>query len=177
MALEFRNLDERTRQLMLREVEKDIEAGSLFLSPRLSEQGQDDYPNLLKGSIRKGSEVTLAASLREWNCFNTHDERPKPGGAVTLVKMPSTAADVLAEDEFNRYYIRALCVRAIEDGIENLIICRAKTVNSPRAGSQAKRGASIAPQPLLDALRARTTVDVALGLSAGPSSGLTVQLP
>jgi len=177
MPYEFRNLDARTRRLMLQEVERDIAAGVLYLSPRLSEQGQGDYPNLLKGAIREGNDTTLAAALRDWNCLNTEEERQKADGTVSTVKVPSTAADAIAEDEFNRFYMRALCVRALEDGLENLTVYRAKAVNSPRAASQARRGTDIAPEALLTDLRAHIAVDVSLGLPAGRNTGLSLEIP
>jgi hypothetical protein len=42
---------------------------------------------------------------------------------------------MLAEGEFNRFYIRALCVRAIEDGLPEVIVYRAKEVQSARPES------------------------------------------
>ena len=48
MSLYYVNLDERTRQLMLEEVEYDIAHNQLHISPFLSGQGVRDYPNLLR---------------------------------------------------------------------------------------------------------------------------------
>ena len=59
MGLDYRNLDARTRTLMLAEVERDIAGKTLFLSDNLSPQGQVDYANLLKAAAQTGSDVTL----------------------------------------------------------------------------------------------------------------------
>ena len=88
-----------------------------------------------------------------------------------------TAADTLAEGEFNRFYLRALCRRAVEDGVPNLTVYRAKAVRVPRAESQALVGKAIGAQALLQDLRAHPGTDTALGLPPGPNSGLSAKLP
>jgi len=56
MALYFENLDDRTRQLMLDEMEYDIANNQLHISPFLSGQGQRDYANLLREALQSGSD-------------------------------------------------------------------------------------------------------------------------
>ena len=65
MALYFENLDDRTRGLMLDEMEYDIANNQLHISPFLSGQGQRDYANLLRDALQNGNDETLAESLRE----------------------------------------------------------------------------------------------------------------
>jgi hypothetical protein len=84
---------------------------------------------------------------------------------------------MLAEGEFNRFYIRALCMSAMEDGVTELVVYRAKAVQSARSESERKIGQAVSPGALLNDLRARPGVDTALGLPAGPNSGLSVRLP
>ena len=60
---------------------------------------------------------------------------------------------MLAEGEFNRFYIRGLCLRAIASGIVDLVIYRAKQVANPRSDSALKIGTTINAQALLDYLR------------------------
>jgi hypothetical protein len=84
----------------------------------------------------------------------------------------------LAESEFNRYYIRALARRAIEDGIQELVVYRAKPVQNPRPESEARVETAIPPQDLLDDLRAHLGDErPTLGVPSGPNSGLSVRLP
>jgi hypothetical protein len=82
----------------------------------------------------------------------------------------------LAEGEFNRFYIRGLCRRALGAGIAQLIIYRAKTVGSPRAESELRIGATLDPTELLQDLRANIAVETCLGVPPGPNSGLCVKL-
>ena len=70
MSLYFINLDDRTRQLMLEEVEYDISHNQLHISPFLSGQGQRDYANLLRQAIQSGNDETLAEHLKQHRRIN-----------------------------------------------------------------------------------------------------------
>ena len=91
--------------------------------------------------------------------------------------MRSNAHEMLAEGEFNRFYIRALCLRAIEDGMAQVIVYRAKAVQNARSESERKIGQGVPVEALLRDLRTHPGVDTALGLPPGPNSGLSVRLP
>ena len=177
MGLDYRNLDARTRTLMLVEIDKDIADGTLFLSDNLNSQGRTDYPNLIRAAATAGSDVTLAGEIL--GRLNSHEKprRLKSGEFSKPPAMPSNAHERLAEGEFNRFYIRAICLRAIEDKVSQVIVYRAKAVQNARAESQQKIGQSVPPEPLLQDLRAHPGVDTALGLPPGPNSGLCVKLP
>jgi hypothetical protein len=179
MTLYFENLDDRTRQLMLDEMEYDIEHNQLHISPFLSGQGQRDYPNLLREAMQGGNDETLAESLREHRrILKTLPRRQPKAGGYSIAATPENAAQVLAESEFNRYYIRALARRAIEDGISELVIYRAKPARNPRPESQARVETTLSPQELLEDLRAHPGDEPpTLGVPSGPNSGLSVRLP
>jgi len=178
MALYFENLDDRTRQLMLDEMEYDIAHNQLHISPFLSGQGQRDYVGILREAIQRGSDETLAQSLREHRRILRTLPRRNPKGGYSISTTPENAAQVLAESEFNRYYIRALARRAIEDGISELVIYRAKPVNNPRPQSEARVETALPPQELLEDLRTHPGDEPpALGVPSGPNSGLSVRLP
>ena len=114
MSLFYENLDERTRQLMLDEVEYDIAHNQLHISPFLSGQGQWDYPHLLRKAIQKGNDETLVRDLQARRRIVRALPRRKPQGGYVIAATVENAAEVLAESEFNRYYIRGLARRAIE---------------------------------------------------------------
>src|SRR5512147_1266918 len=117
MSLYYVHLDDRTRLLMWEEVEYDISRNQLHISPFLSGQGQRDYVNLLREAIQHGTDETLAQELREHRRILRTLPRRNPKGGYSISATPENAAQVLAESEFNRYYIRALARRAIEDDI------------------------------------------------------------
>jgi hypothetical protein len=179
MTLYFENLDDRTRQLMLDEMEYDIENNQLHISPFLSGQGERDYPNLLREAIQNGNDETLAQSLREHRrILKTLPRRQPKAGGYSIAATPENAAQVLAESEFNRYYIRALARRAIEDGISELVVYRAKPARNPRPESEARVETTLSPEALLEDLRAHPGDEPpTLGVPSGPNSGLSVRLP
>ncbi len=179
MALYFENLDDRTRQLMLDEMEYDISHNQLHISPFLSGQGQRDYANLLREAMQSGNDETLADSLRAHRrILKTLPRRNPKAGGYLIAATPENAAQVLAESEFNRYYIRALARRAIEDGISELVIYRAKPVSNPRPESEARIETALSPEELLEDLRAHPGDEPpTLGVPSGPNSGLSVRLP
>jgi len=177
MSLNYKNLDEPTRKLMLDELQIDEGKGILYLSNRLSEPGLQQYPRLLKTAIEDGNDGTLEASLSKIGIFNATFPRKKPSGGYSEVKMPSNAAQTLAEGEFNRFYIRGICRVAIEANTNEVLVYRAKEVKQPRPGSEEMIGQSRDAEKLLEDLRSSIGVDTALGLPQGPNSGLSVHLP
>jgi len=91
--------------------------------------------------------------------------------------MRSNAHTMLAEGQFNTFYIRGLCVRAKADGISEVVVYRAKDVQNPRPESVQKIGQRVSVDALLADLRQNKGIDSALGLPPGPNSGLSVHLP
>lgn len=176
MPLLLKNLDEETRRLMLEEIDYDIQRNALYISERLNEHGIKRYPDLLIQSVKSGNDADLASSLRGEGCFNPTVKRKNPKGGYTQVQMPSNAHETLAEGEYNRFYIRALCCRVINGGKGRLVVYRAKHVQTPRSESERKIGQIVDAEKLLQDLRDNPGVDTALGLPSGPNSGLSVEL-
>ena len=109
--------------------------------------------------------------------MNAIEQRRKPKGGFTTTQIPVTAPDTLAEGEFNRFYARGLCTRAIEDGIQEVEVYRGKQVSQPRPESEAMIGKRLSARAILEDIRRSPGVEPALGLPPGPNSGLTVRLP
>lgn len=176
MTPQLDNLDERTRAFMLKEVQRDMDSGSLYISSRLTYVGRTRWAEVLQSAIAAGDDNSLAAELRSAELISATEQRRKPSGGFSTAKIPVTAAETLAEREFNRFYIRGVCRRAIADSIMNVTVYRAKEVERPRAESEAKIGSQVTAQKLLDDLRTSQGIDTALGLPAGPNSGLSVRI-
>jgi hypothetical protein len=177
MALYYHNLDDRTRRLMLDEVEHDIANDCLHISPFLSGQGQRDYVNLLKRAILAGNDASFEDELNARRRINRALPRRNPKGGYRIAAVPENAAQILAEGEFNRFYIRALARRAIEDGIPALIVFRAKNVSVPRIESEVLVETALQPEELLADLRGHPDEPPSLGVPGGPNSGISVRLP
>jgi hypothetical protein len=177
MPLNYQNLDARTRGLMVDEIDIDVASGNLYLSPWLTARGRADWPHLLRDAAERGTDATLALEIPRHGRLRDTAERKKPTGGMTTYRVPITAPDTMAEGEFNRFYVRALCRRAVDDGVPYLVVYRAKEVENPRPGSEEKIGAQVDPAAILADLRSTPGVEPALGLPPGPNSGLTVRLP
>jgi hypothetical protein len=161
----------------VKEIENDDKTAKLFICTRLNMNGQQEYPRLLKMAAEKYDDSWLAFQLRnKGTYFNTSETKILETGPVS-VKIPLNAPDILAEREFNRFYLRGLCVRAIQGSIPKLIIYRAKPVSNPVPGSELKIGSAVSPQALLDDLRRNIGIDTFLGLSSESCSGLSAKLP
>ena len=176
--MHFRDLNETVRAEMVREIRSDMAQGALYRSGRLSAKGRTDWPDLIIGAAESGTTETLAAELRKHGRMADVEISRRSGKTYTK-SVPNNAAETLAEGEFNRFYIRGVCVIARSRGQTEVAVYRAKAVTAPRAESVVLVGSCIDAQALLDDLRTHTWVDgadTALGIPPGPNSGLSVQL-
>ena len=174
MALQFLDLDARTRRAMLDELEDDLARRRLYLSPYLTELGRQAYEGALRAALRRGNEESLAVQLRRPGRMGT-SEGWKPGGLVR--KFSSTVPDALAEAEFHRFYVRGLCRRTLAEGIRTLVIYRAEPGPQSRAGAGGMVGVHIDAASLLEDLRATTGAMPPRVLRGYPSPGLSVRRP
>lgn len=158
---------------MLEEVKRDVNNDRLYMSARLNDNGKKIYKKLLEKAITNGDERTLAKDLLDSDCFNKFEQR-KIKGVNTQAKVPYNANEVLAAGEFNRFYIRALCLISLENH-ETLEIYRAKKVSHARSVSESMIGKEIDATKTLEDLRKNIGIDASLNLPPGPNSGLSVR--
>lgn len=173
MAFTFHDLDDETRRLMADEIDLDEETGT-YLGVRLNGAGQAAWLELLRDACSHGDETTLVAALGApgGSYLNQYELNPSTGAMDK--KVPHNAAATLGEGEFNRFYIRALCVRAAGSG-QALEVYRARPSGNPDPQSEAMIGHRVDPTTFLADLRAHKGVGTALGLPR-PNSGLSVRL-
>jgi hypothetical protein len=168
------DLDPATRAYMRAEVERDIAAGTLYLSDRLNSAGIREYPRLLLDAMDHGTPASFATAIRQRGLLNRAETAIK-GRPPDVV--PPTAADTLAEGEFNRFYMRGVCARAIAAGMEHVEVYQAQSEKRALQESEAMIGRQLNAQGLLNELRRLNLVDQALGLPIGVDSGLSVWFP
>lgn len=173
--MDLEHLDQRTRQLMLAEIRDDVAVGRLYVGTQLATAGADAWPGLLLEAAEHHDVRWLTAALSRTHFWVPRVPYRKRDGTLAYRDCPSDAPDKLAEGEFNRFYIRALARRALEDGLA-LEVVRVKAVAVPRTSSELKIGTRVDPASLLRDLRENPGVDTALGIPAGPNSGLGVRL-
>ncbi len=171
----FDNLDSETRRLMIEELEFDKGRHGTFISSRLLEEKEDVYLSLLQEALSVGTPESLATAITGNAILRSVELRTR-NGKQFQADVPYTANFTLAEGEFNRYYVRALCLRSLNEGKEEVTVYRAKPVRAARSNSEMMIGKSVNCQKLLDDLRNNIGVDTALGIPAGPNSGLSVRL-
>lgn len=177
MGLAYENLDIGTRHFMVEEIDLDISNSSIYISNFLNAQGCESWPRLLREAAEQGTDESLCAAITRDRCLKSHYERRKPKGGYTMAAVPHTAHETMGEGEFNRYFTRGLCRRAIQDGLAALEVYRAKVVADPRPTSQTKIGLLVDPRAILEDLRRTQGLEPALGLPPGPNSGLTLRIP
>lgn len=166
----FLDLQEDVRQLMLSEIEHDHKHEKFYISERLNEQGRASYKTYLVNAVTGGDEATLENMLDILTHFNEYDHsKGKPQ------KMPSNASTLLCQSEFNRYYIRAICLKAINSNSEKVEIYRARVSSWSRPESEQKIGTFLIPKDLLEDLRA--SVGKEPKLLPEINSGLCVKIP
>ncbi|HXG20696.1 MAG TPA: hypothetical protein VNN62_16680 [Methylomirabilota bacterium] len=175
MNIHYEDLDAAVRASMIQELDLDVSNQRLYISSRLTDAGAQQWPTILREAFEKHDDTWIAAALRTRGLLRTHEQRRKPKGGFTTAQVPHTAADTLAEGEFNRFYARGLCANVLASGGTEVEVYRGKQVQNPRPESQAMIGRRLSAQQLLDDLRNSQGVDPALGLPPGPNSGLTVR--
>ncbi|MFB9991915.1 hypothetical protein ACFFLM_08040 [Deinococcus oregonensis] len=173
VMFDLENLDSVTRNSMVEEIELDISQGNLYRPERLSPYGAAHFHELLLEAARSSSPDQLAAQMaRDGRFFNSTELRSNGVQA----KVPSNAANILAEGEFNRYYLRGLAARAIAEGIPFLEIYRARESLNPRVSSEHRIGEHIPPGEVLTELR-KTPVKGQKSSLIEPGSGLSFRVP
>ncbi len=165
----FDNLDETTRRYMLIEVEQAIKTSQLHLSQRFTLQGRERYPDLLREAVRTGNEDSLTTALQQ--CFA--EREPYSTGTR---RVPINAAFTFAAGQFNAFYMRGVCHRAIQAGIQ-VEVYRAKEVSTERLASRYQVGQKLDPQHVLQLLRHSPSGQYrGPAVPAGFNSGLSIRL-
>lgn len=173
LLLEHLNLPD-VRHAMFEEVVFDISHDRIYFSPRLSDDGRRRWSEILSVAVQTGDPISLRQTIETEGLLSEYETYQRDG-VVRQRKVAINAAEMLADGEFNRFYLRGLAGVAINGG-NRLEVYRAKSVSKARPESEALIGTSVAPEILLRDLRENIGVDLALGIPAGPNSGLSCRL-
>ncbi len=174
MPFAFRNLDPGTRGFMIEEIEAATREGNLYFSKRFNPAGTDAWPALLLEAARDHNEHWLAYQLEVRGLMKGLEGSLTPSGGYTIKHVPHTAAETMAEGQFNRYYVLGVCRRATAEGRAEVHVYRAKQVLDPRPESDALIGERLNASELIQAIR---SVESSLRHELlKPNSGLSVHL-
>ena len=173
MGLNYIDLDEKTREYMDKELDLDIKDKQVNFSSYFNETGKRIWLIKLKDSIKNYDDDWLANQLNQHRCFLDCKPVMTHSGKTIIKSGPRNAAVTFAESEFNRLYIRGLCIRTLEEGKEYVVVYRGKNVEHPRKKSDEIIGKKILARDLLNDLRSSQGQNTALGIGE-PNSGITV---
>ncbi|MDQ3996897.1 MAG: hypothetical protein M3303_07735 [Gemmatimonadota bacterium] len=174
MPLQYQNLDPTTRRYALAELDQDLESNAFHLSARLRPTVAGDYQRLLRDALRYYDDLWLEEHASDL-LVEAETRHTSTGGQVTA-KVPQTAARMVAEGDFNRYYMRGVAARAIDEGRQVVEVYRARLSLDPRPESAELEGQRLSARAVLDWLRGLQSDDPAATPLGRPNSGLSVRL-
>lgn len=137
--------------------EMNHDGQNLYKSSNLNAQGRMVGYQLLKDASANHSDDGLANEIARQRLLNPHYLRQERPAAT-----PNDTHTKLAEGEFNHFFMRGICVKAIQLGAPAVVCYRAKASLNPRPEPIASIGEKLAPQELLDRLRSAIGADTPL---------------
>lgn len=149
----FNKLDVRTRTLMCEEIAAAEKSNNIYSSTRFNDTGRENWVGLLKKAAQEYDEHWLAYQLESIGAMKDLETKSKPKGGYTIAHVPDRATETLADGQFNRFYMAAICRRAHEDGNTCVKIYRAKQRVETRPESRLLEGKSRELSGLLNELR------------------------
>ncbi|HXQ77859.1 MAG TPA: hypothetical protein VN797_06615 [Gemmatimonadaceae bacterium] len=174
MPLQYENLDPTTRRYAVAELDQDLTNGAFHISERLRPESVGQYQRMLQEALRYYDDRWLEEHASDL-IVESESRRTRSGGTTTA-RVPQMAARMLAEGDFNRYYMRGIALRAIEEGRQILEVYRARLSMEPRLESAQLEGQRIPAAELLDHLRGPISVDSNVAPLGRTNSGLSVRL-
>ncbi|HEY9429407.1 MAG TPA: hypothetical protein VIR34_19770 [Gemmatimonadaceae bacterium] len=174
MPLKYDDLDPVTRGFALAEFDGDAARGQLTVSSRIRPTSTEEYESLLREALAYYDDRWLEDRVE--GLVVDFELRQTPSGATTTAKLPSYAPRVLAEGDFNRYYMRGVCARAVAEGRGVVEVYRARVSAEPRPESQELEGQRLDAATLLRQLRTRYADSDEEPTLGKPNSGLSVRL-
>jgi len=174
MPLQYENLDPTTRRYAITELDHDLSTGAFHSSERLRPEAVAEYHRLLREAIRYYDDRWLEEHASDL-LVEIEARRTRTGGTTTA-RVPQMAARLLAEGDFNRYYMRGLALRAIDEGRQVVEVYRARLSLEPRRESANLEGTRVAAAEVLNQLRGPLSADPAAAPLGRTNSGLSVRL-
>lgn len=170
MGLEYVDLDREVRQAMVAEISKDIASKSYYQSKVLTDAGLHAWPDLLRAAATSHDDDWLTEELRREGMLLSHTST-KSGLRQVNIDVDSAK---LAQGQFNRYYMQAVCVVAMASGEDEVELYRARESKSPRSGSAELIGQRFPALKILTDVRQSGGIETDLRLLA-PNSGISVR--
>ena len=174
MPLQYESLDPTTRRFAIAELNGDITTGAYRTSERIRHTAIAEYQRYLHEALRYYDDRWLEEHASD--LMIDFEPRRTPSGGQTAVKLPQMAARMLAEGDFNRYYMRGVALRAAEEGRQVVEVYRARLSMEPRRESAELEGRRLPADEVLKYLRGELSSDPFVTALGRPNSGLSVRL-
>jgi hypothetical protein len=129
MAMNFEELDGTTRGRMLDEFETEEGGGSPYRGRGLSGAGFAAFSGLMRQAIADGDDDSLTTALAVEGFWNPTETYVRGGVARERRINVRQAAERLARNEFNTWYVRGFSKRLLDEGVER---CQAYRAALPR---------------------------------------------
>jgi hypothetical protein len=156
---------EDVRELMEQELDRDILSKKLYFSTFMPEDKKGNYIELCRVQFKTGSELTINKEVSSLLTI---------ARSANGRKRPVDAHITFGEGEFNRYYMRAVCLLAQNIG-KKVLAYRYKKPLQARSSSEAIIGKVFEPQEVLNELRLIPGSPTKFGLGE-PNSGISLKL-
>jgi len=134
--MNFEELDNTTREFMLKEFQKEESGGSPYRSRDLTTIGRNEFPKLMEKAIKEGNEITLEQDLSNPEFWKSSHTAYRNGKSYEVTVNPRDSASKVALTEFNTWYVRGLAKRLMEEGVEYCEVYRAESAWQPRSQCQ-----------------------------------------
>jgi hypothetical protein len=174
MPLHYENLDPTTRRYAFEELQRDIDNGTFHASDRLRPEAVGEYKRLLSEAIRYYDDRWLEEHADD--LLVEHEPRRTRTGGVIEARVPTMAVRMLTEGDFNRYYMRGVCLRSIDEERGVVEIYRARLSLDERPESAELEGRRVKPQEILSWLRGEPGGEENTARLGRPNSGLSIRL-
>lgn len=155
MAMHYEELDDRTREYMLAEFEKEEAGGRPYRSKALSRTGLSVFPDLMREAIRSGNEETLYQALLNESYWDPDEEYTRSGITRTRRRNIPQSAQRLAITEFSTWYVTAFAKRLLDEGVERCQIYRGAQPKWEPGECAAHEGQVVSVRELYESHRAR----------------------
>jgi len=124
MAMDYEELDDRTRQYMLTEFEREQASGNPYRSKALSSAGLAVFPQLMREAIESGTEVSLCESIEDASYWEPGEAHTRDGITRTRRRNIGQSARRLALTEFSTWYVAGFTKRLLDEGVEECQVYR-----------------------------------------------------
>ncbi len=170
--MNFEDLDQTTRDFMLREFDREQQSGNPYQSTVLSQQGLLAFSAAMRDAVAHHNEVWLMQQMS----VDAYWEQNQGGGAAVN---PAQAAERLSLTEFNTWYTTGFAARLLSEGETQCQAYRASPPHISISPSCTQHEGQIFPvQDVYDGHRAKYWPTVnrnAFSIPFGPSCHHTIR--